>query len=179
MGAIRNSPSVKLIIAFIFQDTKIFEAAQRILVKRFGPLDFESERISFTYTDYYEAEMGSNLQRVFISFKKLIDPSRMASIKTATNAIERKFSRNNKRAINIDPGYLTLAKLVLASTKDFAHRIYLSHGIFAETTLIFKDKSFRPLEWTYPDFKTEPYLRILENIRQLYHEQIRSVSIIS
>ena len=77
------------------------------------------------------------------------------------------------RIINIDPGYLDLSKLILASTKDYKHRIYLTKGIYAEVTLFYQDKTFCPWEWTYPDYKTGEYIEIFNRIRQIYAEQIK------
>jgi hypothetical protein len=115
--------------------------------------------------------MGSGLSRAFISFKDLISPKDLSRVKVITNRIEEKLSLKGKRLVNIDPGYLDAARLVLASTKDYAHRIYLDKGIFAETTLIFKGHSFKNLEWTYPDYKSEKYLEIFNSIREIFLRQ--------
>jgi len=118
--------------------------------------------------------MGKDLKRKFISFQKLIPPPRISEIKLFTNGIEKRFAKVNKRRINIDPGYLNSAKLVLATTKDFSHRIYLRKGIFAELTLFYEDKKFHPLKWTYPDYCSQPYYDILNRIRDIYVEQIKA-----
>jgi len=114
--------------------------------------------------------MGKNLSRKFISFKHLIDPERLVSIKLFTNKLEEKFlwPGSSRRKINIDPGYLTLSKLILATTKDFSHRIYLGSGIYAEVTLRYlKNKGFQPWEWTYPDYRSKEYLEIFNQLRSL------------
>lgn len=174
MGKISRAKFVKLIVGFIFKDEKIFKKAKARLIWRFGELDFESNSLPFEFTDYYQEEMGSDLKKVFISFKKLILPEELPRIKIFTNRIEDKFSRNKKRRVNIDPGYLELPKLVLASTKDYVHRIYLNNGIYAELTLFFKDKSFEPWQWTYPDYRTKEYIGIFNHIRELFIGQIQN-----
>ena len=163
----------KLIIGFIFKTEPQYKKAKAALIKHFCDIDYESDTLEFNLTDYYEPEFGQNLNRKFISFKKVISPGKLARIKTLTNRLEKKFSKGGKRAVNIDPGYLNLSKLVLASTKDYAHRIYLDKGIYAEITLIFRNKTFGPWEWTYPDFRTAEYIAIFNQIRQIYTEQIK------
>lgn len=171
MGKRREHYPVKLITGFIFQNETCLKKAQEYLTKRFGKIDFESQVLPFIHTGYYEKEFGKGLKRKFISFSKLIGPVELARIKIFTNNIENKLSQNNKRTINIDPGYLDLAKLILATTKDYNHRVYLNQGIYAEVTLSFKDKTFSPWEWTYPDYKTKEYLSIFHNIRDIFANQ--------
>lgn len=155
----------KLIVGLIAKSNKAFEDAKGALVKRFGGVDYESRVLDFNYTDYYEKEFGRLLKRKFISFEKPAGENELADIKTFTNALEKKLSKNNRRTVNIDPGCLSLGKLVLATTKDNSHRIHLGKGIFAEVTLRYVDGAFRPLDWTYPDYRTREYLGIFEEIR--------------
>jgi len=173
MGKIVPVHSVKLIIGFIFKDQQVLDKAKLTLLRRFGRIDFESPLIPFTLTDYYQEEFGKGLLRVFISFSKLIKPQQITEIKILTNRLEEKLSSGGKRKVNIDPGYLDLAKLVLASTKDYSHRIYLDQGIYAEITLFYQDKGFQEWQWTYPDFRTPEYRNIFNQIRELYAGQIR------
>lgn len=168
MGKIRKYNPVKLVIGFIYQDEAIFISAKDKLKRIFGALDFESTPIEFTYTDYYKSEMGSNLKRRFISFRKLIALGELYRIKLCTNRLEEKFMAGGSRTINIDPGYLDLAKLVLATTKDYAHRIFLRKGIFAEVALSFRENSFSPNDWTYPDYRSKEYIDIFNQIRKQY-----------
>ncbi len=175
MGKITKHPPVKLIVGFIFKKAPAFKNAKAALEKRFGKIDFESSPLNFTYTDYYEKEIGKNLKRVFVSFKKLISASDIASIKVWTNRIESRFLSGKNRLINVDSGYLELAKLVLATTKDFNHRIYLKDGIFLEVTLYYAHKAFHPWDWTYPDYKTQEYLDIFNKIREIYESQIKNI----
>lgn len=168
MGKIRKYNPVKLIIGFIYKDEAVFIKARNKLARKFGKIDFESARIDFNYTDYYEAEMGAGLKRRFVSFHKLIPMQDLYRIKLYTNRLEEKLSISKSRQINLDPGYLDSAKLVLASTKDYAHRIFLRKGIFAEVTLSFRDNSFSSNDWTYPDYRSKEYIDIFNQIRKLY-----------
>lgn len=168
MGAIKHPHRVKLIVGLIYQDDAWAEEALKRLVRRFGTTDYTSQALAFDYTDYYAQEFGTRLQRKFVSFKKLIPPEKLAAIKNTTNAIESALSHKGKRRVNIDPGYLDLAKVILATTKDFAHRVYLGKGVYAENTLVFRNKCFTHYEWTYPDYRTPHYLRIFHAIRELY-----------
>jgi len=173
VGRTRKQQPVKLIIGLIFKKEGSLNKALRILEKGFGKIDFTSLAIEFSHTDYYEQELGKNLKRKFISFKKLISPQNLSKIKAATNSIERKLSVKGSRLINIDPGYLDMAKLILASTKDYRHRIYLDKGIYAEITLFYQNNTFVPWEWTYPDYKSAEYIEIFNRIRQIYARQIK------
>jgi len=171
MGKRRKPRPVKLICGLIFKEEDSYLKAKESLRRHFGSIDYESKAVDFDYTDYYEKEFGKDLKRSFLSFKKPVPPSKLAEIKIATNRIESRLSREGCRLVNIDPGYLDLAKLILASTKDFSHRIYLRHGIYAETTLIYQDGKFKDLAWTYPDYKTPAYQEIFQEIRNLYSGQ--------
>lgn len=163
---------VKLIIGFIFRERERLNRARVFLERRFGEIDFESEILTFCHTSYYENEFGKDLKRRFISFKKLIPPQNLPKIRIITNKIEKKLSVSGSRTINIDPGYLNLSKLILASTKDYRHRIYLNQGIYAEVTLSYQNKTFKAWEWTYPDYKTHEYISIFNQIREIYVRQI-------
>jgi len=174
MGKIKKHKLVKLIIGFIFKKEDILNGTKAILQRRFGRIDFESQTLPFTHTNYYEKEFGGDLKRRFVSFKKLVLPQNLPTIKIVTNQIEKKLSSNACRKINIDPGYLDLAKLILASTKDYKHRIYLDKGIYAEITLFYHDATFNFWEWTYPDYKTPEYITIFNQIREIYAKQIKN-----
>jgi hypothetical protein len=179
MGEIKGHPPVKLIVGMIAADADLFSSAEVPLSRRFGPADFWSDVIPFDYTDYYTGEMGADLLRKFISFEKLIRPEEIVEIKIFTNDLERRFLHPNtdRRRINLDPGYVSAAKLVLASTKDHIHRIYLKDGIYAETTLRMENKTFRAWQWTYPDYRSEEYIAIFNEIRRIYMEQLRDSGI--
>lgn len=168
MGKAIKPKAVKLIIGMLAKNQKLFDIAEEFFIKEFGPIDYKSPAISFGYTDYYKKEMGSPLKRKFISFKKTIYPEKIAKIKLLTNSIEENLSASKKRRINIDPGYVSDSKLVLATTKDYFHRICLNYGIYAEVTLRWRKSSFEPFEWTYPDYRSKVYIDILNDIRNAY-----------
>lgn len=136
------------------------------LTKQFGKVESRRDPIPFSYTNYYKDEMGENLIRDWIVFKKLIEEENIGNIKIFTCEIERKLSINNRRTVNIDPGYVNLSRVILTSTKDYSHRIYLGKGILAEVTLIYKQKKFTPLPWTYPDYRDN--IDFFQKIRELY-----------
>jgi len=164
---------VKFICGFIYSSEETYKETIDLLEGDYGPIDFSSEAIDFTFTKYYCSEMGKSLQRKFISFKNLQDPANFVAIKLAAVDFEKKFSSREKRKINIDPGYINEAKLVLLTTKDYAHRVYLNDGIFAETTLVYRDGNFVDLPYTFPDYRTDKYKEIFLKIRSIYQKQIR------
>ena len=164
---------VKLIVGMIAKDTALFGKLQDVLTKKFGRLDALSPVFEFNLTDYYLREFGTDLKRLFLSFERLISPESLTKIKQATNALEKRFSKKaGQRRVNLDPGYVTLSKLVLASTKNYGHRIYAGSGIFQEITLYFQDGTFRPGRWTYPDYRTQDHILFFNTVREKYRQQI-------
>lgn len=172
MGRIKNQPPVKLIVGLIFKENPYAKRALVFLKKYFGAIDFQSTNLVFNHTDYYQKEFGKCLKRQFIAFKKLIPAESLAKIKNITNKIEGKLVCGSQRLVNIDPGYLDFGKLVLASTKDHRHRIYLRQGIFAEASLFFENHTFKPWGHTYPDYASSEYIKIFNQIREIYAKQI-------
>ncbi len=168
MGSLKKPQDKKLIVGFIYNSGDTLLKTELLLIKKFGPIDIRSEEFDFSHTAYYEKEMGSGLKRKFAGFGHLIPAEKIWKAKLFTNRLEQKFSRNNARAINIDPGYINLSKLVLFTTKDYTHRLYLGGGIFGEVTLQFRDGSFAPFEYTYPDYKTSEYIKFFNTVRDLY-----------
>ena len=171
MGTPKKPEPVRLFIGMLSGDPKLFSAAVSALNPKFGPVLLESEIIPFEFTEYYTPEMGKNLWRKFVAFRRMVSPEKLASIKLFTNHLEETYSQNRKRCINLDPGFLTPARVVLASTKDFSHRIYLKSGIYAEITLLFRKGKFETLAWTYPDYRTEPYLKFFSALRNIKTEK--------
>ena len=172
MGSSYPHVPVKLVIGFIYREESVYRDILRSLVIKFGPLDYESGAIEFTHTRYYETELGAPLTRRFVSFKKTIPPEKLVDIKLLTNRLEVTTSYNGARRINIDPGYVDLAKFILATTKNYRHRIYLTRGIFAEVTLYYRGKTYTAGECTYPDYRTPEYIGIFNKIRSTYAQQI-------
>jgi len=174
VGDIRPYTPEKLIAGILTTRPDQLKELEYMLVREFGPVDYRSSMMPFTWTDYYNAEMGTGIQRIFLSFEKLVSPDRLSEIKVRTNQLEERFLEEENRKINIDPGLLSLGKLILASTKDNAQRIPLSLGIFAEITLIYTRKQYRPLPWTYRDYQSPEYLKVLHAIREIYKQQVES-----
>jgi len=168
MSIPREPKSAKLVISLFMHDKPLFVQAARRLSKSFGSIDIVSLWFPFDQTDYYTAEMGAPLFRRFIGFNALIQQDALADIKCFTNDLEGQFSKQGRRLINIDPGYLVPERFVLATGKNCAHRIYLRAGIYADLTLAYHKGRFRPLEWTYPDYAGEPIISFLQSIRNRY-----------
>ncbi|MFC1576464.1 DUF4416 family protein [Candidatus Omnitrophota bacterium] len=174
MGKPETHIPVKLVVGLISGKPENLELARNTLERKFGALDDETALLDFSYTNYYEGEFGKGLKRKFLSFKKLIAPASAYKIKRYTNEIERRLSRKRARTVNIDPGYIALSKLVLFTTKDGSHRIYLHKGIFADIELMFEHKTFRPLEWTYPDYRSREYVNFFNSVRAQYVDQLKT-----
>ena len=150
-----NDDPVKLVIGLLSSDRALLAQAESALAEGFGTVSAKSQELPFTFTDYYEKEMGPNLIRQWVAFHDLVEAEQIVDFKKTTGSLERRFlGLNGKRRVNIDPGLLSLHNLVLASTKGFAHRIYLRSGIYADLALIFQSGKFQPLPWTYPDYQT-------------------------
>jgi hypothetical protein len=166
----------KLICGFLYRHRDLYISALEKLESLFGGVEFESEIFEFSHTDYYEKEMGADLQRCFVSFEKPIDPGRLRDLKISCNDIERQYLNDaGGRTINIDPGLISLAHLALASTKDFAHRLYLGEGIYGEVSMLYEDKTFTALPWTYPDYRTPEVVKFLLRVRESLKEHIISL----
>lgn len=174
MGGIAVPESVKLVVAALGQSEAMLEAARAMLETHIGPVDSASETYVFAFSDYYAEEMGTSLAKRFYSLAHPVDPAALPAIKLLTNGLERAAPRPDGlpgRGINLDPGYVNGAQLVLATTKNYSHRIYLGMGIFAEITLMYQRGGFQPLPWTYPDYQSPLTRAYFERVRRLYLEQ--------
>ena len=164
-----HSPALLLLAAFSRYDTAI-DWARRRASETWGPISLESPRFDFAETHYYDATMGQGLKKAFFTFQQPFDPAELVEIKLETNRWEVEYAvaagHAEPRPLNLDPGYLTLAKLVLASTKDFAHRIYLSRGIYAEVTLQYKHHRWQHHEYTFPDYRRADYQQFFTECRE-------------
>ncbi len=179
MGAISQPEPVKLFVGMIASEPATFDECRVLLVERLGPVGIASDVFDFDFTDYYRDEMGEGLKRRFLSFERLISPEDLAGIKVFTNSIEDATARadssgRSRRTVNLDPGYLASSKIVLASTKNFSHRIYLSRGIRAEITLQYMGGEFHSLPWTFPDYKGETYRPFFHEVRKKYRRQMQA-----
>ena len=158
----------KLIIGIFTQEKKIIGNLVPAFASMFGKIDLVSPWLPFNFTTYYETEMGSPLVRRVFAFKKLIEQDNLAGVKAATNRIEQTYLQSEKRRVNIDPGYILSERVVLASGKNFNHRIYVGDGIYADLTLIYQKGNFQKLPWTYPDYADHAMLNFLEQVRNKY-----------
>jgi len=174
MGQPKAPLPVKLIVSGFAASDALLSEAKGALMVEWGATDFESPLLAFDHTAYYEAEYGSGLVRRVWAFERLVDPGLLAAIKLRTNELEEERTRDGKRTVNLDAGYVSLSKLVLATTKNYDHRIYLGKGIYAEVTLHYRSKAFRPWTWTYPDYATEAYCELFAEIRRRYMRQIQA-----
>jgi hypothetical protein len=168
MSEPKCADAVKLVAGILFTEKRILTEAVKVLAGQYGAPDFISSLLPFSYTDYYCREMGDSIIRCFVSFETPIRPESLPDIKLRTNDIEKMFSRDGRRQINIDPGYLSKAHLILATCKGYSHRPYLRDGVYADLTLIYNDGSFRALPWTYPDYGEKKTLEMFNKIRGKY-----------
>lgn len=172
MAKARPFEKTALVIAILSTCEERREDLLSLLEEKFGKIAKVSQTFDFSYTDYYDQEMGSRPVRYLILFENLVDPSELADIKTATNALEMQFLGSNGRKINLDPGILSLSSFILATCKDRSHRIPLKNGIYAETTLIYQDKDFQRLNWTYADYSSEEIKAVLRDFRSVYKSKL-------
>ena len=172
MSKPREPEPVKLFVSVLAGDAGLLEAVIRELAERHGNPDYVSEILPFAYTNYYAAEMGPNLVRRFITFGGLIGPEELPAIKLETNALESHLSGGGARQVNVDPGYVAKQHFILATGKGFSHRPYLGQGIYADLTLEYRKETYRPLEWTYPDYRSEQTIGMLNGLRRRYRIQL-------
>ena len=169
-----------LICAAFSRHDHALDWARERAVQHWGTPILESERFAFRETDYYQRTMGDELKKVFWAFTPGFEPAELPEVKVKTNLWEKEFALQNatseQRPLNIDPGYLCLGKLILASTKDFTHRIYLAQGIFAEVTLYYQRGQWVHHRWTFPDYRREDYQAFFSECRQTLHRWIRGVA---
>lgn len=164
-----HSPKpAKLVVGLFMNDKRLLEMAAGNLSDAFGPIDMASAWFSFDFTDYYQSEMGAPLFRRVLTFRNHIQQHDLADIKLATNVFEQKYVENGCRRINIDPGYLVHERFVLATAKNYTHRISIGKGIYADLTLIYTRGEFQTLPWTYPDYAEKNMRTFLERVRSKY-----------
>jgi hypothetical protein len=174
MGIVKEHPPVKYFAGITYNPG--FPGLQdclNLMEETFSMIETRSDLYDFSdFTNYYESEMGSNLKKFFLAFSQLHTPEILPQFKLKTNKIEKQFIKEKKRQINIDPGYLSEAKVVLATTKNYDHRIYLGEGIFADLHLKFSKKSFQSQPWTYSDYKQQIVIDFFLNLRLRYFQQL-------
>jgi hypothetical protein len=169
MSTPKHPEPAKLVIGCIMNEKEWVEKFYPLLEDAFGPVDMISSWLKFSYTDYYYKEMGSPLHRKVFVFKNLIEQDDLARVKQATNELEKQFSKEGRRNINFDPGYLVSSRFILATGKEYSHRIYIGNKIYADLTLMYsKKKGFQTLAWTYPDYASESMINFLSKVRDKY-----------
>jgi hypothetical protein len=197
MWELHNPRPVKLIIGVLAANEVALAAAVKAVSGKFGKIDLTSEVWPFTQTDYYRDETGPNILRQFVSIEKLIDPGKLAKIKHISNKIEQKLASSKTprqawglnvggvsrcagtalrlpRPVNLDPGFIEPSKLVLATTKNYSHRIYIGHKMFAEVTLVYEKGAWRDFDWTYPDYRQPGYQDFFTKVRNRLVEQLKA-----
>jgi len=179
MGGIKNHPPCLALIAVFSRYDRALDWLNDQVVKQFGPIAIQSQRFEFSESAYYQPTMGNGLKKQFLVLERFYDPSNLASDKLHANQLELDFAASypteESRPLNIDPGYFSLTKLVLASTKNREHRVYLRDGVFAEVTLAYRDQKWQTMQWTYPDYQREDFRLFFETARQHLLRQMRSV----
>ena len=181
MAQAHSPKPVKLIVGMLSGAERLFDSAEGSMAELWGPIDEHSDVMDFEQTDYYEKEMGPNLRRKFVSFAELIDPGQLAQIKHQSNALEAFYGEQGEgqtpgvaRPINLDPGYVEPSKLVLATTKNYSHRIYIGKSIYAEATLYYRKDRWHAWPFTYPDYADGAYDDFLNRVRARLMEQSKS-----
>ena len=175
MGEVTSFVPSRLIMGVLSSDEERHPELFSLLEKQFGLICETSETVPFTFTDYYNQEMGSEPQRFFLVFERLYDPSLLAEVKLFTNEIEEQFKKDGGRTINLDPGLLSAASLILATTKNRSHRIPLQKGIYAEVTLYYEKGEFKALPWTYADYRSEEFRLLFKHYRIEYMAAIKGM----
>ena len=175
MGNVLPTNDALLIAAIFSRDLVAIDWAKERLTAEWGAIVLASRLYDHEETRFYEKTMGAGLKKCFVAMQQLIDPATLPSCKLASNAWEeegaKRLASDVARPVNIDPGYITEAKLVLATTKDRDHRIYLSQGIFAEVTLHFQAGKWQPRPWTYPDYQRADYHEFFSQCRDYLRSQ--------
>ena len=175
MGRPTKPKKVCLLSAVFYNDSIQISDVLEEMIREYGPLDDRSDVFPFRHTRYYSDEMGPSLSKFFVSFATLFDPADLADVKRQTTLLEDRFAHAGKRNVNIDPGYIEAPKLVLATTKNFAHRIYIGKGIYGDVQLFWKNRKFMTNPWTYPDYRTEEALEFFTEVRNKYIRRLKTL----
>jgi hypothetical protein len=179
MWKLKDPKPVKLVIGILAANHNCLHTAAEALANKFGKIDFTSEIWPFDKTDYYKDQTGMRILRQFVSIKELIEPGKLAKIKHQTNRLEQKLAKTLamplQRPVNLDPGIIEPSKLVLATTKNYSHRIFIGKKMYAEVTLIFEKGRWQPQAYTYPDYRQQCYFDFFDIVRKRLLEQLKSI----
>ncbi len=174
MGKVKPHPPVKLFAAVTYASTVERDAVLAKIADLFTKIEFKSDIYNFSqFTDYYQDEMGLDLLKQIVAFADTIGPESLPGVKHRTNNFEQNYSQKGKRLVNIDPGYISSAKVLLATTKDYSHRIYLGQGIYGDVHLCYQRQSFQTQPWTYPDYRQPQILDFFNQVRNEYLRQLK------
>jgi hypothetical protein len=174
MSKPQEAQPAKLVIGLLFHDKALLPTVANRLEQAFGEIDIISAWMDFNFTEYYAKEMGTPLHRRMLTFAALIEQQELPSVKLATNDLENSYSIDGKRCVNIDPGYLLYERFVLATGKNYSHRIYIGQRIYADLTLIYQHGNYQSLPWTYPDYADAKMISFLRQVREKYAADLRS-----
>jgi hypothetical protein len=163
--------AVKYFCGLIYRQEREGGRAVRLLREIISDIDFRSDAVPFTLTDYYREEMGEPLFRRFVSFRQWLDPGQLPRIKIEAMALEERLAVAGKRMVNLDPGYISEANVIIATAKNHYHRVMLADGIYAHIEYVLKDGRIQFLPWTYPDFKTGAYLEFFDRLRERFRQE--------
>ena len=173
MSVLRPPDPVKPVVAVFAADRTRIAAAAARLAERFGPIEYIGPELVFDQTDYYAPEMGGPLVKRLLAVEGLMDPADLVELKVFCAGVEAELSVAGRRTVNLDPGYVGLSQLVLATGKSAAHRLYLGRGVYGEATLAYEQGGFKTLPWTYPDFADARTMAAVADVRRRYVEQLR------
>lgn len=174
MGIIKPVKPVKFFCGLTFQPQIDIARLLTEVEKRFDVIDLTSDTYDFdAFTDYYRPEMGDGLRKLFIAFRTLRPMEELVELKLRSNQFEAEHMKEGSRTFNLDPGYLNLAKVVLATTKDYSHRLYLGKGIYGDLHLVFRAGNYQPQPWTYPDYKQPLAAEFFLQLREIYRDQLQ------
>ena len=163
---IPHPPELSLLfISLLYSLPKVFFSVRPSLIDRFGDILLESDEYPWSHSSYYDGELGTPVLRRIIFFGRQFDPLFLPDVKLETNAMESLYEESGKRKINIDPGYIMRSRVVLASAKDYSHRMYLGRGIYGEVALFYKGNQFNPLPYTYYDYREPRSLALFQDVR--------------
>jgi hypothetical protein len=173
MGNPHIPKSVKYFASLIFRNQISLYEAKGELASFIGTIEESTDLVPFLHSTYYDKEMGGYLQRLFVLFEPLLHRDLLPEIKLKTNEIEKLLSANGKRTINIDPGYIALEHVILATTKGYSHRVYLTRGIYADLTLMYHNGTYKALDWTYPDYREKETISMMNRWRESYKGKLK------
>ena len=178
MSELSAPVNANLTISVMYKDESLLDEVKKIFESLYGSIDLASESYSFSnISPYYDPEMGEGISKIIFSFERTVDRSILADVKTECVRIENKYSENGSRTVNLDPGLISLENFILATGKNYSHRIYLKNGVFAEVTLMFGKKTLiKELPWTYRDYLYEPARSFLLEVREKYRSKIGRAS---